>query len=667
MAEKIRKIFVADFGAGNTCMYSINPDSTLRDPSDLIEPLGEPSGYAMKKDGTIVLGNGLYGLSSDDFESLNQFRINLKAQPTQENQEELVFYFAEWLKKVKKERKQEFEGVDESYWLIGCPTTDAWKEKETREAYKKLFERAGYENIFIIPESNAAMAYYQKNNNILDNLSQDAKLLLLDQGAYSLDATYYSNGKVESFGSCLGASLIERMMVRMILYEEEEHIRMKKTMINLPDIVDEVRKKYEQEGIGSPFHTYLLLEARQLKELYFNNLHSGKLRAGKDLVLNSVYDVEDDEFRLFVNESFMKEILENRSVKSVLGNEFDSLPAEVQDELGELTWMDAFRKYLDRLVKHYPVLDNGANVVVMLTGGGSRMNCIGEAVCVKFPEAKIHDDFNAVSAIGKGMAVWGPDKIKAIDFEEAFDAFVNRKKIDEDGDEVFVITQKLSEVFHECGQKLADELVQEEIEAVKDGIKQWLEYSCVSSEIPNKIESHFNNWSQSTGLPDYKSDIQERVDKLKKELNKEFYQVMDLFEIEHEELLKQDDSFFLSTCKTLLPNVFDSMISGIVSHYKNHEIWNNFENKKKGLFSDPRQNFINGVAESLGQWLIRETDSTVDICTNVFYRLKYGANDEEYTFKQLFLLEGFRNLQELMEKHIKEILGKLVLEEYIED
>ena len=230
-----------------------------------------------------------------------------------------------------------------------------------------------------------------------------------------------------------------------------------------------------------------------------------------------------------------------------------------------------------------------------------------------------------------------------------------------------MITQKLSEVFNECAQKLTVELVQEEMAAVKDGIKQWVEYSCVSSEIPNKIESHFHNWSQSTGLPDYKSDIQNRVDKLKKELNKEFCQVMDLFEIEHEELLKQDDPLFLSTCKTMLPDIFDSMISIIVSHYKNNKIWDKSENKKKGLFSDPRKKIFDENVNKIGQWMNLEKDSTIDICYNVFFCFEYGANDEEYTFNQLFLLEGFLGLYEMMEKHIKEILGKLVLEEYIED
>ena len=87
----MRRIYVADLGAGNTCMYWINPDGEVKEPSDLIDARGEPSGYALKKDGTVVLGRGLYGLSAEDLESLDQIHINIKAQPTQENQKEMIF------------------------------------------------------------------------------------------------------------------------------------------------------------------------------------------------------------------------------------------------------------------------------------------------------------------------------------------------------------------------------------------------------------------------------------------------------------------------------------------------------------------------------------------------------------------------------------------------
>ena len=666
--SKIRKIYAADFGAGNTCMYTLNPDSDIREPADLIFHSGEPSGYALKANGNVVLGMELYKLEPDT--DLEQLRINLKAQPTQDNQKVLTFYFKAWLDKLKRERPQEFEGIDEAYWMIGCPTGKDWKKKETRELYKELFERAGYENIFIIPESNAAMAYYQKKGRILESLPKDAQLLLIDQGAYSLDATYYHDGTLSSYGSYLGASLVERMMVSMFLHEEEEQIRMSRTMINIPETIDVVRERYFREGVGGRFHTYLLLAGRQLKENYFTKLHNGTLKEKKDLITSDVLITAEDgeDFRLFVNSSMMNAILEERSIKSVLGEEFALLAPEVQDEVASLSWMAAFRQFLDNLAKEYPQLGRGNNVRIMLTGGGSQMKCVGDAVKRRFPEALVYDDFDAVSAIGRGMAVWGPDKIKAMDFEKAFRAFVDKTQMDEDGDDVSLIGSKLTNAFNECTANLVKNIIAEEVEAVKYGFSQWLEYKCGSKEIPSRIDSHFRDWSRNTGLPSYKSDIMNHISTLKHELNEEFYQIMDDFGLERVELLKPDDKVFLSECSSIMPKLFDGIVDIIVSHYKENDIWDNIENGRKGLFSNPRMTFFNAVADKLNEWVDKETDGTIDLCKKVFYEHEFEIGDgDKYTFMSLFLYEAAIDLYNLMTSGVKAILGNLVLEEFIED
>lgn len=663
----MRKIFVADFGAGNTCMYTINPDSEVHEPSDLIEPLGEPSGYALKRDGTTILGMGLYGLGCN--EDISQFHINLKAQPTEQNEDEMVFYFSEWLNKLKRERPMEFKGVDQAYWLIGCPTGEAWKAKQTRERYKQMFERAGFENVSIIPESNAAMAYYQKTNGMLENLPQDGQMLLLDQGAYSLDATYYYGGEIHSFGSYLGASLIDRMIVHMVLYEEEETFRRKKTMINLREVRDPARERLEREGIGSYFHTYLLLQARLLKERYFTALRQGTLRVDNDMQHETDFKEDGDEFTLFVNSGMMHAILEERSVRSVLGDEFDTLAREVQQELGDLSWMEAFRRYLDAVKRKFEALGDGKKVAIMLTGGGSQMNCIGETVKRFFPAADIHQDFNAVSAIGKGMAVWGPDKIKSMDFQEAFKAFMERETTDEDGDKVTLVAGKLSKAFLECAVNISRSLVAEEVEAVQSGIQQWLSYNCNSMAIPDKIESHLKDWIQKQGLPQFEKDINEHIDILKNELNEELYGVMDACRVKREPLLKAEDKVFLSECVRIMPKIFGVIVDEIVTHYKENEIWTKFFiNEGRGIISNPRKNFYNAYKKKLDDWLDNETDATIDLCNRAFYVIEYDfGTDDRYTLSQLFVLEGYIDLFTLMEGRVKSILGKLVLEEYIED
>jgi len=665
-----RRVFVGDFGAGNTCLYVVNPDAEIPAPTELNDPNGEPSGYALYKNGNVSLGFGLYKIPFENLSEIDHFHINLKAQPSRENRAELVRYFRNWLDKLKHERAQEFDNIDEAYWFIGSPTGGQWKEASTRQLYKSIFEEAGFENVFIIPESNAALAYYQKKDKILDMRSSQTKLLLIDQGAYSLDATYYYGGEVTSFGSYLGASIIERMMLHVILYTDEEKIRLKKQMHNLPQVTEYVRGVYEQEGPAGKLYTYLLLKARQLKESYFTSQRQGTLKDSRDYTLGAEMEdcLEGEDFVLFINKALMDRILYEYSVKNVLGKEFYALAPEVQSELGNQTWMQAFRRYLDQLTEHYPVLKNGNDVIIMLTGGGSQMQCIAGAVQEKFPQASIHDDFKAVSAIGKGMAYWAPDKINALDFENAFEQFVNAEEVDEDGDTLNCVNQKLSMAFVASISPLMQNIVAEEYEAVKYGIEQWREYKCNSAEIPAKIEQHFRDWCRDSGIPSFQSEIQEQLKSLKADLNNNFNSVLDEFSIPREDILKQDDHVFLSDTTRMLPLVFDCIVEVIVNHYKKLDVWATFENGKKRIFSDARSDFYNSLVETLNEWLDKETDSTFDLCKNAFTDVEFELSDDfKCTLIYLFIIEGRIDLTNLMKKHVKEILGKLVLEEYLDD
>lgn len=667
-----RKAYIADFGAGNTCLYCAKPDTSIREAAPLNTPGGEPSGYAEDRKNKILLGAGLYGSQYRHLEQIDRFRINLKAKPTEDTMDELVFYFKSWLEKMKEDYPEEFEDVDIPYWFIGCPTGGEWKKKETQELYKSIFERAGFENVYIVPESNAALAFYQQTNKILDEYGEGTKLLLFDQGAYSLDAMYFGQGQVTSYGGYLGAALIERMLIHEILYTDEEAIRMKKRMINWPETVEKARELYEQQGVNGKFYTYLLLQARKLKEDYFSALNSGSLVDTVDSFRTLDFDVDGEQLVLFTNTKMMHKILEEVPVRQILGSEFTTLAPEIQEEIGNKTWMQSFRDFLYRVDQEYPDLGDGKNTIIMVTGGGSLMSCVPEAIKAHYKNASVYCDKEAISAIGKGMAYWAPDKIKAIDFEEAFHAFIDREEIDEDGDSVNHINQKLTEAFFNCLKKLVHDITEAETNAVVYGIAQWLDYKCSGNDIPKKIEWYLNDWCKNTGIPSFVSEMNNQIGELKEELNSEFKNQMETFEnIDRYELLKKDDEIFLSDCKGLLPIAFEVIIKAIVDHYNGrHDLWNSFPNDKKGLFSDSRRKFYNEIVETLGQWVDKETDATVDLCKDIFIEYEYefySDNDIKLTFLEQFQVEARIDLINLMEKHVKEILGKLVLEEYIEE
>lgn len=663
-------VYAGDFGAGNTCLYCAVPSAAKPEPEALNDANGEPSGYALDRNDNILLGPGLYGLDYDKLLNIKKFRINLKARPTPETKDELIFYFRSWLNKIKNDHPARFIDADDSCWLIGCPTGDAWKEAETIELYRSIFEQAGFGKVYIVPESNAALAYYQQTQGVLDDYDKEnTLLLLLDQGAYSLDATVYG-GELSSFGSYLGASIIERMMLRIVLYGNEAENRVNKNIHNLPDVLAEVRGIYENEESDGKMHTYLLLKARELKEDFFSQERRGKLNKKWDIALNTYYvSRQGNPFHLFINDRMMNKILYELSVKEVLGPEFSALVPEVRQELGNLCWIDAFNQFLVHVDSHFPQLSGtGKKLRIMLTGGGSLMKCVADAVVAHYPGASVFDSSNAISAIGMGMAYWAPDKIRAEEFSDAFEEFAGRTIKDDDGDSVNAISHELLKVIGECVSNMAVAMRDQETKVVADCIVHWRDdYSVPASQIPKNIDKRMREWCKQTGIPEFEKEIDGRVEQLKDKLNQDFNQILDKFGMPREKLLKPDDQVFLSNTKKALPFVFNAMIDIITDHYKENEIWSKFPTQKKGLFSNPRVDFCNSIAENLGEWINNEVSSTVELCFKFFTEFKLDIGDDQYSLLQIFQIEALIDLQNLMKKHKKEILGRLVLEEYLDD
>lgn len=664
----MRKIFAGDFGAGNTCLFYADPDAAVREVSELNNPGGEPSGYAIKKNGDVLLGLGLFKLTYDQLEDIDSFHINIKTKPDNKNRHEMVSYFKAWREQIERDHFEEFDNVDEPYWFIGCPTGKEWKKRITRDLYKSIFEEAGYRNVFIIPESNAAFAYYQKVKSIKGEAESKKKYLLFDQGAYSLDATYFRNGTVSSFGGYLGASLIERMIIHTILESDEESIRIGKKMINLRETIQGARDLLDSEGWNGKFYTYLLLRARVLKERYFTSLSNGTLVKTIDTQDVLDFTVDGDSLVLFMNPKMMNNILEKKSIRKVIGTEFNTLASEVQENIGDKTWMQVFRDFLFAVDREYPDINDGTDTVIMFTGGGSLMNCVVDEVKNHYKNAVVHCDKQAISAIGKGMAYWAPDKIKAYNFEMAFNQFIEKEEVDEDGDTVNCVMQLLSKAYAECVVPSFNAVVKEESEAVSAGILQWRDYHCSSNEIPSKIKEHLKKWCRDTGIPDLKSDINKKIEELKIILNEDFNIILDSYSIPRENILKEEDKVFLSATLGYLTELFDGIVEIIVDHYVEHKIWEMFPDKKRGIFSDPRAECLNASAETLSQWINKETDATFDLCKNIFGSMEFEIFDNnKLTINQLFIMEGHNDLVQLMKAHKNKILGQLVLEECIDD
>lgn len=63
----------------------------------------------------------------------------------------------------------------------------------------------------------------------------------------------------------------------------------------------------------------------------------------------------------------------------------------------------------------------------------------------------------------------------------------------------------------------------------------------------------------------------------------------------------------------------------------------------------------------------KATDSTLEVFKSLCFVHEYECGEDQYTFAELFVREGYYDMLTLAEKRKKNLLGKLVLEEYLEN
>lgn len=187
---------------------------------------------------------------------------------------------------------------------------------------------------------------------------------------------------------------------------------------------------------------------------------------------------------------------------------------------------------------------------------------------------------------------------------------------------------------------MTQDVVKAEAEAVVNGIKKWTEYSCESREIPNQIQSYLDNWIKQTEIPSMRVEIDKQVEVLKEKLNSDFAALLQQYGFKNQKLLSADNQVFLSESKQLLLRVFEIVEKVIVDYYKKKWADDNFA----GIFMYAK---IALVVQMFFEWEVKE------------------VLDDKYTFQQYFVLEGVCDMLNLIEERKKELLGHLVLEEYM--
>ena len=534
-----KRIFALDYGRGTMAGFCCNSTNVASfDP--IMERGGEPSGFALMKDGTYRLGAALYSLGDADFRKMEKMCLNVKNLP--DGKDELQIEYARaWREQIMRTYPDYFKECEE-VWIIGCPTAKEWRCKTVIDNYRRIFEQAGFRNVIIVPESNAALMCLQKKFALLDNSDCRWGVLCIDLGAYSSDATHITPGemptaapeagtaprcgpqrkkaKVHSVGGYVGASLIERMILAKnlegVLCIEDN---------NAPEFRAAVAAKCRDDA---DFADFLLLQAKKMKERYFSAKARGTDYSQSDYVETVRIDaLGGKRFLLAVNDVMIRAITEEEPVKAVLGDEFDKLPAEVKDYIGDMTWAGSLRKFIQDTMKAFPDFAeakkaaDGKRPPLVLTGGASLMGFVEDIIMQQFPGAEIYQDKAPMSTIAEGLLYFGPEKVNSAELLGHLAYILSH---DAEGREVEQSSSVLNDVISRAHDKLGIEMINHTIGkmvvSIADCVNRWQRKEIDSVWIIPWAKGTFKNWFKDSWGDEYRQCIAAAQEFLAAELNK---------------------------------------------------------------------------------------------------------------------------------------------------
>ena len=253
-------------------------------------------------------------------------------------------------------------------FFIGCPS--GWP-KETREAYRNLFVRAGMINCEVVSESRSAFMFARESGEL--RVSDDLltlPTLIIDAGSSTTDFTFVEDLAERSlaadFGEVnLGGGLLDKMLLERCVRRSQYRRQLEYIFTRFPQY--EARCEFE---------------ARRVKEMYFTQARRGgglrpesavKLYAGRmPITLDITCDDAD-----------MNDIL-SRPQEALNGRSFEA----------------SYRASLEDVARE---LNDDQPQIILLTGGASRMPLIENLAREIFPAAQVLRGLEPEFAIARGL------------------------------------------------------------------------------------------------------------------------------------------------------------------------------------------------------------------------------------------------------------------------
>ena len=309
---------------------------------------------------------------------------------------------------------------------VGVPS--GWT-LDDREEYESILKDAGLRNVTVIPESRAAFLEAKESGALHETASKLIdSVLIIDIGSSTTDFTIVKSyeEKPLDFGyNKLGSGLIDLSIFNL-------------TLNKYANIDDSFNHIFDE---NSEIKSRCLLKCRQVKEKYFSKNDESfwidRPCAESERVLGVHH------FDIDIYKSDMDEIL--------------SSPI---DDLDGQSWPDAFRNALSEC-KEYVEYEKPN--LVMLTGGGSRMNFIYEICKEMFPGSLVKVGLEPHLTISRGLSIAGRTDFKVNAFRHEIEAFLSSESLEK------VVEDEFSSLYSSVAKSLFDQCV----EVSLDSFQKW--------------------------------------------------------------------------------------------------------------------------------------------------------------------------------------------------
>lgn len=252
-------------------------------------------------------------------------------------------------------------------FYVGCPA--GWNRND-RELYRSLFERAGYPPVRIISESRAALVSACQSRHLqvgYDILSKP--VLVVDIGSSTTDFAYIMGGReveMQTAGEVkLGGGIMDELLLEEALVNSEKE--------------EELRRVFRESEV---WRTYCEFAARRLKEKYYSDIAYWKDHPCAESVLVR-YD-RPLHLRLRMDAETADHLV-NKGAERLGGKSFKEV------------FMAALRDVRDHISGEQPEL-------LFLTGGVSKLPWIREWCMDVFAESVVICGSEPEFSVARGLA-----------------------------------------------------------------------------------------------------------------------------------------------------------------------------------------------------------------------------------------------------------------------